>query len=113
MPLFGYVPEGFEVNGTIREFGTGETLLKESTFVTASHFSAHKIPYGSRRGTVLGTNMYITAYQVSGGLTGAKCVAALFISLFCRVPQNPVHNARNTANIERGGSPLRLQTANR
>ncbi|OQR77353.1 protein OSCP1-like [Tropilaelaps mercedesae] len=63
MPLFGYVPEGFEVNGTIREFGLNETLLKESSFVTASHFSAHKVPYGSRRGTVLGTNMYTVAYQ--------------------------------------------------
>ncbi|XP_028968681.1 protein OSCP1-like [Galendromus occidentalis] len=63
MPLFGYVTEGFEVNGTIREFGTDETLLKESTYVTASHFSAYKVPYGSRRGTVLGTNMYTTAYQ--------------------------------------------------
>lgn len=63
MPLFGYVPEGFEVNGTIREFGLNEALLKESAFVTASHFSAHKVPYWSRRGTVLGTNMYTTAYQ--------------------------------------------------
>ena len=65
MPLFGYVPEGFEVNGTIREFGTDETILKEFTYVTASHFSAYKSPMSNRRNTILGSNMYITAYQVS------------------------------------------------
>lgn len=110
MPLFGYVPEGFEVNGTIREFGLNEALLKESAFVTASHFSAHKVPYWSRRGTVLGTNMYTTAYQVGYH----ALLLLLFFIYFCVVYKAVVCCIINYINIQNQTLPhvyMDLQSA--
>lgn len=65
IPTQGTVPYGFEVPGTIREFGSDNTLVSETFFLSGGNYSPSDAMNPDHPGTTLGTNIYIT-YKDTG-----------------------------------------------
>ncbi|CAN7984551.1 unnamed protein product, partial [Ixodes pacificus] len=69
IPTSGPVPPGFEVPGTVREFGPGSVLLRETPFETGCNYEpAQRSAQGFHRGTRLGTNIYSPNEQIPRSL---------------------------------------------